>query len=159
DNGLGISVPTPDGWVAEAARRPGIRYLHADGADPRMVAYAARAAAEMARRDNRPVLLHLRTVRYLGHAGTDLESPYRPPSALAADLERDPIVALAATMTGVDTAARYADIGALVGSLAHEIARSEKLTSAQDVIAPLAPRPSAPPAPATQQGGMTLAQS
>jgi 2-oxoisovalerate dehydrogenase E1 component len=162
DNGLGISVPTPDGWVAEAARRPGLRYLHADGADPRMVAYAAQAAAEMVRRDNRPVLLHLRTVRYLGHAGTDVESAYRAPSALSADLERDPIVALAATMSGVDTAARYDEIGALVAALAQDVASEPKLTSAQEVIAPLAPRPSAPAAPADNpepRTGLTLAQS
>jgi len=31
DNGLGISLPSPRSWVSEAARRPGIRYLAADG--------------------------------------------------------------------------------------------------------------------------------
>ena len=34
DNGLGISVPTPAGWVRQAAQRPGIRYFAADGDDP-----------------------------------------------------------------------------------------------------------------------------
>ena len=32
DNGLGISVPTPAGWVAASlSNRPGVPYLHADG--------------------------------------------------------------------------------------------------------------------------------
>ena len=41
DNGLGISVPTPQGWVAAAYRdRPGLSYLAADGCDP-VAAYDA----------------------------------------------------------------------------------------------------------------------
>jgi 2-oxoisovalerate dehydrogenase E1 component len=35
DNGIGISVPTPRGWIAAAYRdRPGLDYLAADGCDP-----------------------------------------------------------------------------------------------------------------------------
>jgi 2-oxoisovalerate dehydrogenase E1 component len=35
DNGLGISVRTPDGWVAAAhSGRPALRYFSADGSDP-----------------------------------------------------------------------------------------------------------------------------
>ncbi len=34
DNGLGISVPTPAGWIAAAyGQRPGLRYFTADGSD------------------------------------------------------------------------------------------------------------------------------
>ena len=36
DNGIGISVRTPPGWVAAAASgRTGLRYFHADGSDLR----------------------------------------------------------------------------------------------------------------------------
>ena len=35
DNGLGISVRSPEGWVEATLRaKPGIRYFSADGADP-----------------------------------------------------------------------------------------------------------------------------
>src|SRR3970040_2322880 len=35
DNGLGISVPTPSGWVETILRsRPALRYEHAGGGDP-----------------------------------------------------------------------------------------------------------------------------
>ena len=35
DNGWGISVPTPAGWVeASLAHRPGLRYEQVDGTDP-----------------------------------------------------------------------------------------------------------------------------
>jgi 2-oxoisovalerate dehydrogenase E1 component len=140
DNGLGISVPTPPGWVSRAARRPGMRYLAADGEDPDAVRAAAREAADTARIERRPALLHLRTVRYLAHAGSDVESGYRTPAAIAADLGRDPLLALAATIRGTDLAARYAAIATCVGQLAAAVAAAPKLTTASAVMAPLAPR-------------------
>src|SRR5581483_9414307 len=72
DNGIGISVRTPPTWVALAAQRPGIKYVFAEGTDPDGVTAAARDAVGTARRHRRPVLLHLRTERYLGHAGSDV---------------------------------------------------------------------------------------
>ncbi|MGI8760176.1 MAG: thiamine pyrophosphate-dependent enzyme [Jatrophihabitantaceae bacterium] len=140
DNGLGISVPTPDGWVSQAARRPGIRYLGVRGDDPDAVALAARDAVDVARRERRPALLHLRTVRYLGHAGTDVESGYRAPAAISADLDRDPLLALAKLIGGGQPAARYDAIATRIGELAAEALDEPRLSSATAVIAPLAPR-------------------
>jgi len=140
DNGLGISVPTPSGWVSQAARRPGIRYFAVDGDEPEGARLAAREAADTARLERRPVLLHLRTVRYLAHAGTDVESGYRTRAAVAADLGRDPLLALAARIRGTDLSARYAAIAQRVTDLAAEVASEPKLTSAAAVKAPLAPR-------------------
>ena len=91
DNGLGISVSSPEGWVEQAARRPGVRYAYADGDDPDAVLKVAHDLVAEIRTTRRPGLLHLRTVRFLGHAGTDVESTYRSPAELRADLERDPI--------------------------------------------------------------------
>ncbi|MCW2646473.1 MAG: branched-chain alpha-keto acid dehydrogenase component, partial [Pseudonocardiales bacterium] len=135
DNGLGISVPTPTRWVEQAAQRPGIRYFAADGDHPDAVHRAARDAVDTARLERRPALLHLRTVRYLAHAGSDVESGYRTPAAIAADLDRDPLLALAATIRGTDLAARYAAIAQRVRELAAEVADAPKLTSASAVMA------------------------
>ncbi|HEY3631448.1 MAG TPA: thiamine pyrophosphate-dependent enzyme [Jatrophihabitantaceae bacterium] len=140
DNGLGISVPSPDGWVAEAARRPGIEYMAADGADPDAVRATAMLAASYVRTRRRPVLLHLRTVRFLGHAGTDVESAYRPASAITADLDRDPLLALARRLGSTDLAARYDDIGQLVRSMGEELLGVRTHVSARTVVEPLAPR-------------------
>jgi 2-oxoisovalerate dehydrogenase E1 component len=140
DNGLGISVPSPTEWVAQAAHRPGIRYLSVLGDDPDAVHSAAREAADSVRRERRPALLHLRTVRYLGHAGTDVESGYRTPGAITADRDRDPLLALAALLPGADLAARYDEIAARVAQLADEVASEPQLSTADEVIAPLAPR-------------------
>jgi 2-oxoisovalerate dehydrogenase E1 component len=174
DNGIGISVPTPERWVATAAHHPNIRYVYADGADPDSVAEVAADAAGFARHRRRPVLLHLRTVRFLGHAGSDVESAYRGHHEITADRERDPLLALAARIAKPGLALRYADIAARVESLAAELADTPTLQTAEQVIAPLAPRepqPRAAVAPTEAResafggrlpehaGPMTLAQS
>jgi len=140
DNGLGISVPSPAGWVAHAAQRPGIRYLSVLGEDPDALTSAAREAVDTVRRERRPALLHVRTVRYLGHAGTDVETGYRAAASIAADRERDPLLALATLLPGDDLAERYDAIAARVAQLADEVAVQPQLRTAAEVIEPLAPR-------------------
>ncbi len=96
DNGLGISVRTPPGWVRAAARSvPGVGYFHADGSDLAAVYDAALAASAWVRERRSPAFLHLDVVRFGGHAGSDVESSYREPAALAADLAADPLLGTA----------------------------------------------------------------
>jgi 2-oxoisovalerate dehydrogenase E1 component len=147
DNGIGISVPTPHGWVAAAYRdRPGLDYLAADGCDPVAAYDAAATAAWTARVKRRPAFLHLSVVRFLGHAGSDAESAYRAPADLAADLDRDPLVATAeaAVRCGLlfpgEAVARYVAIGGLVHEAAEQALASRPLDSAAEVMAALAPR-------------------
>jgi 2-oxoisovalerate dehydrogenase E1 component len=147
DNGLGISVPTPHGWVAAAYHdRPGLSYLAADGCDPVAAYDAAVAAARQVRSRRRPALLHLSMVRYLGHAGSDAEAAYRAPGAVAADLDRDPLVATAAALAGAglltpgEAVARYRAAGERIRGVAEQAMSSRPLTSAAEVMAPLAPR-------------------
>ena len=84
DNGLGISVRTPAGWIeAVSSGRPRIKYFAADGADLAQTYDVAVAAADWVRERRAPAFLHLRTVRLGGHAGTDVESAYRTPAEIA----------------------------------------------------------------------------
>jgi 2-oxoisovalerate dehydrogenase E1 component len=147
DNGIGISVPTPRGWVAAAHdARPGLTYLAADGCDPVATYDAAVKAAWTARSKRRPAFLHLSTVRFLGHAGSDVETAYRSPADLSADLDRDPLVATAAAavqcglLTPGEAVARYVAIGGLVHAAAEQALASRPLDGAAEVMAPLAPR-------------------
>jgi 2-oxoisovalerate dehydrogenase E1 component len=143
DNGWGISVPTPEGWVQRAAQRPGIRYAEVDGADPDAVRARADELADDVRARRQPALLHLRTVRYLGHAGTDVESAYRSPADLAADRARDPLVAEGRRLTtlgiadGATLAERYDDLTRQVRELAAEVAAAPTLRTRTEVTAPL----------------------
>jgi 2-oxoisovalerate dehydrogenase E1 component len=167
DNGIGISVPTPTDWISQAARRPGVRYEYVDGASPAEVAGVATELVGWIRRTRRPGLLHLRTVRFLGHAGTDVESTYRSPASIRADYARDPLLGLAAAY-GAGAADRYDEIGRLVEKTANDLQARRGLGSAAEVMRPLAlrvadgaSRQSTDPSvrAAVSRPGLTLAQS
>ncbi|GIE96694.1 thiamine pyrophosphate-dependent enzyme [Paractinoplanes rishiriensis] len=147
DNGLGVSVPSPDGWLAAMLRsRPGVRYTSADGCDLAGTYHAAVEAAGFVRRERRPAVLHLSTVRLMGHAGADAEVAYRAPDEINRDLERDPLVGtarllVAAGLLGPDEViARYDEIGWQVRKIAEEVLSEPKLASVAEIVAPLAPR-------------------
>jgi 2-oxoisovalerate dehydrogenase E1 component len=147
DNGLGISVPTPAGWIeATLAHRPGIRYLQADGSDAAAVHDATTELADHVRRTRRPAALHLRTVRFMGHAGTDVESAYRSAAAIRADEARDPLLGTARLLVAADAATpdelveRYLASRAEVRATALSMVDGRRLTDADEVVAPLSPR-------------------
>ncbi|GIU94764.1 MAG: MFS transporter [Gaiellaceae bacterium] len=147
DNGLGISVPTPEGWVERALRaRPELRYAQADGSDPALVLETARELARVVREERRPAVLHLRTVRYLSHAGADAEIAYRTPQAIRADYARDPLLGTARWLvssgrhTGESLAADYLAAREVVRAKALAAVGHPQLATAEEVLAPLAPR-------------------
>ena len=147
DNGIGISVPTPPGWVAAAyGNRPGLTYLHADGSDVAAVYDAAHRAVDTVRRRRAPVFLHLSVVRFLGHAGSDAESGYRSSAEITADLDRDPLVATATllvsagVLTPDQALACYDAVGERVRRIAEQVITTRPLESATEISRPLAPR-------------------
>ncbi len=147
DNGLGISVRTPAGWIQAAQQdRPRLKYFTADGADLAAVYDAATQAADWVRDRRSPAFLHVRMVRLGGHAGTDVESAYRPAAEIAADTERDPILGTARLLVQAGALGPaeildwYEQSRARVLAQAGELAGAPRLTSASQVMAPLAPR-------------------
>ncbi|HEY2172845.1 MAG TPA: thiamine pyrophosphate-dependent enzyme [Mycobacteriales bacterium] len=147
DNGLGISVRTPEKWIEAAyGDRPGLKFFSADGCDVAAVYDAAQAAADFVRQRRAPAFLHLRMVRFLAHAGSDAEVGYRTPAELAADLARDPLLVTARLLVdaGVLTpdavVDRYEDTRAAIATLAEDAVTRPRLRSAEQVMAPLAPR-------------------
>ena len=147
DNGLGISVRTPDGWVAAAhSGRPALRYLSADGSDPAACYDAAAEAAAYVRATRSPAFLHLRLVRFLGHAGSDAEVSYRSQAEITADYARDPLLGTARLIVAAGLVSpeqligRYEAIRAKVRTIAAEAVTHRGLASRAEVTAPLAPR-------------------
>ena len=147
DNGLGISTRTPAGWIAQRfSGQPSLRYLAVNGCDLADVYDAASQAVEYVRTARKPAFLHLRTVRFLGHAGSDAEVAYRTPAEIAADYERDPLLvtagllAAAGVADGEELVARYEAIGERVRETAVQVMAEPQLDSAAQVMAPLAPR-------------------
>jgi 2-oxoisovalerate dehydrogenase E1 component len=162
DNGIGISMRTPPGWVAAAlGGRPGIRYACADGADLAEAYDTAAALAAHVRSTMTPAILHLRTVRLGGHAGSDVESAYRSAAEIAADARRDPLLGTArllvasGALTAAEVIGRYERLRCHILDLAAQIEGAERLTSAEQVMAPLAPRRPAQVADAIGPAAMT----
>ncbi|MDT5302844.1 MAG: 2-oxoisovalerate dehydrogenase component, partial [Mycobacterium sp.] len=144
DNGIGISVKTPSGWIAQSyGRREGLGYFAADGSDVAATFDAATAAAAWVRSHRRPAFLHLRTVRLMGHAGSDYEPAYRRPDEIAADFERDPLVCTAKLLIGgghltpAEVLERYEAKRAEVIGLAGEVGDLAQLDSPSAVMTPL----------------------
>ncbi|CAM3481242.1 alpha-ketoacid dehydrogenase subunit alpha/beta [Kibdelosporangium persicum] len=147
DNGIGISVRTPPGWIAEAHSAAGLRYFTADATDLTSVVPVAAEAAKWVRTNRAPAFLHLRTVRLMGHAGSDVESAYRTPAEITADYSLDPLVRTASLLVshGVLTPAevldRYEAKRAEVRAVAEQAVARPKLASAGRIMAPLATAP------------------
>jgi 2-oxoisovalerate dehydrogenase E1 component len=96
DNQLGISVRTPEGWTGERLKAlPHLRYFEADGTSLLAAHLSASEAVEYVRRTRRAAVLHVRCVRLLGHAGSDVDTVYRAPSELEQALARDPVLGAA----------------------------------------------------------------
>jgi 2-oxoisovalerate dehydrogenase E1 component len=147
DNGLGISVPTPPGWVEGSLRsRSWIRYETVQGSDPAATLEVAGELADWVRAERKPAVLHLRTLRYLSHAGADAEMAYRLPHAIREDYARDPLLGTARWLvasgrhTGQGLANDYLAARERVRSIALEAAELPQLETAEEVMAPLAPR-------------------
>jgi len=146
DNGIGISVRTPSGWIAHSfENRPGMSYVRVDGLDIVDTHDGAKAAIDHCRSRRSPVFLHLTLQRLLGHAGTDAETEYRSITEIEASEAADPLKRSAETLmragvaSAADLRARYEAARERTRRAAAEAARRPKLTSAAEIMRPLAP--------------------
>jgi 2-oxoisovalerate dehydrogenase E1 component len=146
DNGIGISVKTPGGWIERNfAQRSDLDYFYADGLDLASGYGQVQAAVEHCRRTRRPTFLHLRTTRIMGHAGTDFEIEWRPIEELVAVEAGDPLLRSAAIAleSGLLSAGELLDLYESIRrrcfAAAEEADRRPKIGSLEQVIAPLAP--------------------
>ena len=145
DNGIGISVDTPRGWIAETyANQPNLRYVRAEG-EIDAVWDACAAAVEHCRGTRSPTFLHLATTRLWGHAGSDVETTYRTVEEIEAIEARDPLLGNARRLveTGAADPAELLemvrDTRERVLAAADEAARRPKLVTRAEIVAPLAP--------------------
>ena len=146
DNGIGISTKTPSNWIGNSFRnRPALAYFYADGLDLAAGYEGVLAAVEHCRRTRQPTFLHLRTARLMGHAGTDFEIEYRALEELIAAESHDPLLRSAhiALATGLKTKQQmldwYESFRSRCMAAAEAADKTPKLTSAAEVMTPLAP--------------------
>ena len=146
DNGLGISVETPPGWIeCSFIHRYGLKYFQGDGLDLANAYQVTQEAIHYCRSRRRPVFLHLRVVRLLGHAGSDSETEYHSMEQIEAAEAQDPLLASArlvlstGMMTPDDVLRLYEQTRTRVCEAADFAAGRPRLESAKQIIKPLAP--------------------
>lgn len=146
DNGIGISTPTPKGWIAaNFSQRPGIEYFYCDGRDLLDCYRVSRQAADYARSKRKPVFLHVRTVRLMGHAGSDAEIAYMKKQQILDNEAQDPLlvsaeqIIRAGLMTPTQIVALYAELKARIAAIAAVAVTRPKLTTVTAAMASIVP--------------------
>ena len=146
DNGIGISVPTPEGWVAKAAAaRQDLRYMYADGLNILDLWQETKRAVDYARTTRKPVFLHVRMVRLMGHAGSDIESQYQSVAKIELAEAEDPLLHSARViiengiLSADEVVGLYESVRARVNRSAECAILRPKLLTPAEVIASVVP--------------------
>ncbi|MDJ0639629.1 MAG: thiamine pyrophosphate-dependent enzyme [Paracoccaceae bacterium] len=146
DNGIGISVKTPRGWIAaNFENRPGLKYFAADGLDLFETYRVAQDAAAYVRTRKKPAFLHLRTVRLYGHAGADVPTTYLAKSEVERDEANDPLLhsvrllGAAGALSPEDALSIYDETRLRVTRVASEAVMRPRLQTAAQVMTSLIP--------------------
>ena len=93
DNGLGISVTTPENWVYDSfSNRKGIKYIQCNGLHLIDLIRKAEEANDYCRKNRSPVFLHMKTIRLMGHAGSDIEIGYNSKKNIEYNEFNDPLL-------------------------------------------------------------------
>lgn len=147
DNGIGISVPTPNDWIEVSIKqRPGWNYLTCDGLNLADIYLKAQEAEYWARTKKQPVFLHMKCVRLLGHAGSDVESQYNSQVEIEGREANDPLLHTASIlhregwMSIKAMLDLYQNNKTLIEAKAMEAIRLPKMTSAKEVMSSLLPQ-------------------
>ena len=157
DNGIGISVPTPANWIEQSVKsRPGLHYIACDGLNIADIYEKAKLAEQVARVKKQPVFLHVKCVRLLGHAGSDIESQYLSQSQIEQREADDPLLHTArilyeANYLTLDAIVDlYMNNRALVEAKALEVLQLPRLANAEEIMSSIIPkaRKKKSPAPA-----------
>ena len=99
DNGTGISVPTDPKWIeANFSNRHCIEYIQTDGLDIIDLINKTRLAETNCRINRNPIFLHMKTVRLMGHAGSDIELGYKSLKDIEIEESNDPLLHSAAIL-------------------------------------------------------------
>lgn len=146
DNGIGISTPTPQGWVyASMSAKAGMEYFYCNGLDIIDTHRAALEAERYVRAHRKPAFLHMGCVRLFGHAGADAQHMYLSNAQIQATEAQDPLLHSARIMieNGIMSAAQilelYNETDARVARAAEQAIKRPKMKTAAEVMASIVP--------------------
>lgn len=140
DNGIGISVRTPNDWVKSSRlRSPAVQYFECDGLDLIDSLNVVTQAFHYARSNRRPVFLRFKTVRLMGHAGSDIENVYRNMKEIESSEAHDPILKSTKTIIGnsllnhEEVLRMYLDLEKRIDRVASQVTLKPALTNAEAI--------------------------
>ncbi|MCB0370463.1 MAG: hypothetical protein KDD45_13820, partial [Bdellovibrionales bacterium] len=144
DNGVGISVRTPSNWIeCNYSQKPCLKYFQVDGLDLLDLIQKTKEVSEYVRTSKRPAFLHMKTVRLLGHAGSDIEFNYRSGEVIEGIEFQDPLLHSARILieNNILTADQIIDLYESVRDRVYHISQyaitRPKLLKAEDIRASL----------------------
>ncbi len=154
DNGIGISVRSPQDWVKNSrGRSHTMKYFDGNGLDIIDSLNVLEHAFDYARSHKRPAFVRLKTVRLMGHAGSDIESVYRGMKEIEATESLDPIWKSAKTIIGnglmsyEDVLKMYNDLETRIDRVGDQVAVREAIHDAAEVMTSLIPTKEIKPLP------------
>lgn len=166
DNGLGISVRSPPGWVAARLQSlPNVRYFAAQSWDIAQLWTETERALAFCRQRRLPAVLHMSCRRLLGHAGSDVDASYRSTAELDDAMACDPVTRAAASLLEAGLVS-YSELRELdersrerVAAAGHDARRRRPLSTLAEVMLPIAvpERLESEPAPGKAPSGAPLA--
>ncbi|MFT5549193.1 MAG: 2-oxoisovalerate dehydrogenase E1 component, partial [Candidatus Azotimanducaceae bacterium] len=146
DNGIGISVKTPVGWVeATMSNRPGLNYFKCNGLDIVDTYATAKKVADWVRKTRKPAFLHMSCVRLYGHAGPDVQTSYLSSEQIETTESQDPLLYSAkilidsAGLNAIEVISIYNSIGERVERAAEQVIKLPRLQTAYQVMASIVP--------------------
>ena len=146
DNDIGISVPTPHGWIAaNFSNRPALAYFSCNGCNLSDCLPVMEDAVRYCRTERKPAFLHVKTVRLMGHAGADIEAAYTAIDRIEHCERRDPLLVTAdlilrrGLLSSDDLMARYERARARIARIGGRAITRPKLNHSDQVMASLVP--------------------
>jgi 2-oxoisovalerate dehydrogenase E1 component len=146
DNGIGISVKTPVGWVeATMSNRLGLKYFKCNGLDIVDTYATAKKVAGWVRKTRQPAFLHMSCVRLYGHAGPDVQTSYLSNEQIETTEAHDPLLYTAKTLINsadlstTEVISIYNRIGERVERAAEQVIKLTRLQTADQVMASIVP--------------------
>lgn len=146
DNGIGISVSTPSDWVKNSRQHSTtLKYFECDGLDLIDSLKVVDEAFNYSRTHSRPSFIRFKTVRLMGHAGSDIETVYLGLKKMEENERRDPLLRSAETiishqlMTHDEVLKMYQDLKQQVDRVGDGVILKPALTDPKIITAPVNP--------------------
>ncbi len=142
DNGIGISVKSPGDWVKNSrVKSATIKYFECDGMDIIESLNVLTEAFTYSRNGRRPSFIRFKTVRLMGHAGSDIESVYRNLKEIEAAERQDPLLRSARSIIGNEILTHdeilkmYLDLEKRIDRVAEQVVLMPALTDPSKIVA------------------------